>query len=249
MKEESLLNNNAVLAKDQKISQLENKLADVRESEVLPAADALSKRKSALLHAKEAAGWFPSSAQKEHIARLERETDQAALVLQRAEARALDLHSRLKPLYGIISTEYYEEQKAVFKKTLGFVSDAGYNNAWWSTLFNSRHESLSDLIIGFFVQWILSALVIYIPAGIWFLGWNTPWALWAYSSSWTDFFVGLFVWCLSVVVYLIPPALIIGAVYLLLRGGALQRQQQRAQTTSRTQYTYARGIEQDRKYR
>ena len=119
-------------------------------------------------------------------------------------------------------------------------------------MFSSRHESLTDLIVGFFVQWLMAYLVMYPFAGVYFLGWSTPRSLWAYSSSWTDLFVGVLVWIISFVVFLIPPALIIGALYLLLRGRfdreMMRDPSQRGRAGAAAQQPFARGID-DKKYR
>eukprot|EP00760_Papus_ankaliazontas_P035401 PhM_4_TR7778/c0_g1_i1/m.17795 len=205
-------------AQDQKIIELENRLHSVREEAVLPAAQEVARRRSIVHHARSEMPWMPSVGQKERMHRLEQELHEAEAELARAESHALDLHSRLKPLYGIWSNEFYEEQKDTLQKTLGFVKDASYNGAWWDTLLSSRHESLTDMIVSFFVHWLLSYVLMYPFAGVYFLGWATPKSLWAYSSSPLDLFNGVVVWLISLVAFLVPIALIVGAGHLFLRG-------------------------------
>eukprot|EP00759_Apiculatamorpha_spiralis_P025735 PhF_6_TR29098/c0_g1_i1/m.42439 len=221
--EDASSSSSSLSTRNQKIINLERQLNKVRETEVAPAMEEVMRQQHRVSEIKATTPWFPNQAQKDTLARAESDLHHARAALQRVENKALDLHDKLKPLYGILSREFYEERKEQFQATLGFVSDASYRTAWWDTLFSSRrHDSLTDMIVSFFLQWIISYLVMYPFAGVYFLGWGTPKAIYAYSSSWTDIFVGVGVWCISFVVFLIPPALILGALYLMIKGAARQ---------------------------
>ena len=86
----------SLTAKNQKIAELESKLAAVRESQVFPAADEAAKRRAAYATAKGQAGWWPTASEKERLDRLENSLRDAESNLARVEAHALDLHSRIK---------------------------------------------------------------------------------------------------------------------------------------------------------
>ena len=208
----------ALSTRDYKIMELENALERLQDKEVFPSVDAVQRSRTRLSAIESSIGWFPSASEKDRRAAAREELRVAEYSLARVERKALDLRSRLKPLYGVWSPEFYHEHKASLKKTFEVVHDASYNSAWWSSVFSRRAESFTEAIMGFLLEWLMSYLVLYPFAGAYFLAWVTPTTIWAYSSSFSDIFTGAAVWFMSLTAFLLPLGLLLGGLYLWMKG-------------------------------
>lgn len=203
----------ATLPKADQIAFYEAEVDWIRQHEVEPALRQLSQSTAAYDQAKKAGGWFPNAQQKETIAIMEDEYRRAARQLERVKSRELQTLKKIKPLYGIVSYQWMQEQRASIRNSLKTVNEMAYNQAWWSSLFNSRAESLTDLIVQFFVSWLISYVILYPFAAIYYLLWESPWSIFDYSSSWTDVFVGVAAWLGTAIAMLLPLAALVVGIY------------------------------------
>lgn len=207
----------ASLSKADQIAFYESEVEWIREHEVQPALRAVNQATSGLERAKSAGGWFPNAQQKETIRIMEDEYRRASMQLQRAKSREVQLSNRMKPLYGIVSYQWMQEQRATIRESLKTVNEMAYNQAWWSSLFNSRAESLTDLIIGFFVQWLVTYIIIYPFAAAYYVLWSAPWSIFEYSSSISDIFVGLIAWLAAALAITLPFVALVGGIIFFVR--------------------------------
>ena len=226
----------ANLAKSEQIALLEDDLVDLRQGRLSAAIDKAHRAASALQAVKGNSGWFPNAETKARIAQLDQEVTRRMNELATVQRDEKALISRLKPLYGIVSVHFVQEQKTNMANSLKTLQDMSYNQAWYSSLFNAhRAESITDVIIGFFIEWLLGYLIMYPFAVAYYALWTLPWSLFEYSSGVESVFPAVVAYVLAVTIMLLPLACIVGGIgYAIyknrdaLRNFAEQRQQQRA---------------------
>ncbi|EPY26304.1 hypothetical protein AGDE_07686 [Angomonas deanei] len=126
--------------------------------------------------------------------------------------------SKLKPLYGIVSREFVQEQKRSIKDSIQFAKDVSYDNAFYSSLFNiGDAESITDVIAGFFIQWVFNYILVYPFAVLYYAFWTAPRSVYAYSSGITDIVPGVVAYVVSVAVMCAPLVVLLGGMYLVKR--------------------------------
>ena len=204
----------ASLSKEEQLMAYEDEAARIRREEVDPAIQRVARLSAMYNEVKKSAGWFPNAEQKRRIYSLESELNGASQALARAQSREVAMHDRMKPLWGIVSYEFMQEQQQTIKGCLKKVNQMAYDQAWWSSVFNSgRAESLTDLIMQFFIQWFMSYIIMYPFATAYYALWAAPWSIYSFSSGPTDVVVGVVAWVVSTVVMLLPLVLLAASAY------------------------------------
>eukprot|EP01006_Ploeotia_vitrea_P000902 TRINITY_DN103867_c0_g1_i1.p1 TRINITY_DN103867_c0_g1~~TRINITY_DN103867_c0_g1_i1.p1 ORF type:complete len:281 (-),score=32.74 TRINITY_DN103867_c0_g1_i1:60-902(-) len=170
------------LSKEEQIQLLEEEMADLRENVLLPAQGDHDLAFQRWNGAYQNSGWFPDQATKDHLHRLKEEEQALLQVVLEAEKQVQLVHKKVKPLYGIGSVQLYSEQKQHVSSSLGFVQDMAWSSAVFDTLFNSRAESFTDLIIGFVVQYV-SGFLFWYPFAVIRFAWVNAWTVAEYSDG------------------------------------------------------------------
>ena len=210
--------NDKQLTKQQRIDMIEDEVDRVVEEEVRPALDGLLRLQMQHQQIKRNMPWFPSAEEKQRLAAVEAETQRATMALQRAQSHELVLRKSLKPLYGLVSYQFMKEQRENIVHSVKKVNDMAYNQAWYSSLFNShRAESLTDVVVGFFMQWLVAYAFMYPFAWLYYALWSAPRSILEYSSSVTDFGTGVMMWAGWVTVMSLPMIIIGALIYYIAR--------------------------------
>jgi hypothetical protein len=196
------------------ISTLESELDRLRRERLQPAVTELTitQQKHAML--KQNMPWFPSSAQKSALQASEEGVKRAAQVVVFVQNKEKALMARLKPLYGIVSYEFMQEQRSTISSAVAQVNKLAYDNAWYQSLFDmGRRESIKDVILMFFVQWLLNYVIMYPFAAAYYVFWALPWDIYAYSSGPTDVATGLMMWLCYAGLMVSPVAALVGGYW------------------------------------
>jgi hypothetical protein len=182
----------ANLPREQQIARYEDARDRIRHEEVLPALRTLSHEQSRHAATKGSMPWFPSGEQKRALDASEASVNRARAVVARAQEKEMAVTARLKPLYGIVSYEFMQEQQSSISGSIKKVNQIAYDQAWYQSIWDlGRRESLTDVLVGFLVQWIASYVLMYPFAVGYYAFWALPWSLWEYSSSSADVVTGL----------------------------------------------------------
>jgi hypothetical protein len=229
------------LSKEEQLAVYEEDLVYVRQHEVEPALSRVARLSQARQAAKQSSSWIPSSEERQRIYAIEQELNAASQALVAAQNKELAIKSKMKPLWGIVSYQFMQEQQVTIKECIGKVSELAYHQAWWQSLFNARAESFTDLIVQFVLQWIMSYIMMYPFAAAYYAFWAAPWSVYSYSSSYQDLFVGFIAWLLSVIVMILPLVALGVTGYFVVRkyGPELQRradEHRRQQEAAREAY-------------
>eukprot|EP00796_Vickermania_ingenoplastis_P003653 gene3653-2588_t len=101
--------------------------------------------------------------------------------------------AKLKPLYGVLSLQFAQEQKDQMASSISFVKDSSFQNAMFDSIFNiGSAESFTDVISDFFLQWVVCFILMYPFAVLYYALWSLPWSIYAYSSGFTSLFPAFF---------------------------------------------------------
>nr|CCC89903.1 conserved hypothetical protein [Trypanosoma congolense IL3000] len=193
-------------SREEQIAFWEKEVQKLSTGSLLEAERQLRSAQYALEQANKQKSWFfASEHEKARIQQLDEEyrrrLNEVAL-LQKQEDMLL---AKLKPLYGIVSQRFVQEQRETILSTLHKLKDMSYDQAWYSSMFNIREaESITDLLIGFFVEWFMSYVIMYPFASIYYALWTAPWSIYAYSSGPSDIVVGVLAWVVSVTFMSLP---------------------------------------------
>lgn len=224
-------------SREQQIIAIEDELDEVRRRRGHPAAERVARLAAAAANAKKAGGWFPSAEETSRMHTIDQELGSASRALAAVQADEAALTARLKPLYGIVSSQFVHEQQQTIQQSLAKVNDMAYNQAWWSSLFGSgRREGLGDLIMQFFVQWIASYVVMYPFAWAYYTFWSAPWSIYAYSGGWTDVLTAIAAWVAASLLMALPMVALLGGGYWMVRNYGdvfVQRAAERRQRAAR----------------
>ncbi|AAZ10574.1 hypothetical protein, conserved [Trypanosoma brucei brucei TREU927] len=206
-------------SREEQIAFWEGEIEKLRSKSLIEAERRYGNAKHELEEAKKNSGWFfVSEVDKARIKRLDeayRERLAELSVLNKQEEMLL---AKLKPLYGIVSQRFMQEQRDTIAQTLRTLQDMSYDQAWYNSLFNIREaESFTDLIIGFAIEWLSTYIFMYPFASLYYAFWSAPWSIYAYSSGPFDIVVGAFAWVASVTFMLLPYLALIGGGYYLTR--------------------------------
>ena len=217
-------------ARDVEIVRLEKELQTFRANELQPTAAALMAARAAHQEEAKRGGWFPSNDAKQRIQNLAQKVKDAERALAAAERRDIELLRRLKPLYGIISYQFMQEQKSAFGRSLSVVGDMAYRQTLFDALFDGGHaDSLSELLVQLLLRYVMTYMLLYPFAALYFLLWTAPWGIYEYSSGgFFDAVVGVTVWLFATFCVLVPFFFAIyGVAYLAKRGVEERRTRQR----------------------
>ena len=193
---------------NEKITEI-TRMADNLETDAIFRQRAhVDAKRAALNDARSKMPYFPSAAQKADVRDLEFEYNSAVQHLTHLQDKRTALLNQIKPLHGIWSVAFYEEQRGAIRDTMRSIHKNSYDNAWWSTLFNADSDSsFADVVIQFFTQWMLSYALMLPFAALYFIVFQTPYVIWQYSSRPSDLVTGLVAWVLSALAFLLPVAL------------------------------------------
>ncbi|KEG15242.1 hypothetical protein DQ04_00131010 [Trypanosoma grayi] len=204
-------------SREEQIVFWEKGVRELRDGELSRAYSKLYASQHALDEANKRRGWlFTKEEDKDLIKNLDEEhkRNMAELaVLKRQEELML---AKIKPLYGIVSRHFVQEQRDSIANAVSQVQQLSYDNAWYTSLFNvGDAETFTDLIVGFLLEWLVGYVLMYPFAALYYTFWTAPWSIYAYSSGTSDVVVGLLAWCASVTIMLLPLlALVGGFVYI-----------------------------------
>lgn len=229
------------LSKEEQLAVYEEDLVYIRQHEVEPALSRVARLSQARAAAKQSSSWMPSSEERQRIYAIEQELNAASQALVAAQNKELAIKNKMKPLWGIVSYQFMQEQQVTIKDCITKVNEMAYNQAWWHSIFNARAESLTDLIVQFFLQWIMSYILMYPFAAAYYALWAAPWSVYSYSSSYQDLLIGIAAWLVSVIVMILPLLVLAVTGYFVIRkyGPELQRraeEQRRQQEAAREAY-------------
>lgn len=191
--------------REERILILEDDLQKLRDGELAMAMQRANSAESALRVAKSNMPWFPSAADKERIVLLENAAarHRNALVAVHKEERALEL--ALKPLYGIVSAQFWHEQRRAISSSINAVHKMAADQTWWSTMFAiGEADSIQELLIHAVGQYFFMSLICYFFGVLFFALWTSPWTVYEYSSSIFDIFVGIPSYLAAVGLMLVP---------------------------------------------
>lgn len=205
----------AVTTKEEQLAVIRTKLRELRAGRLQEALSQLHRAETARNEAKRGAGWIYTSEERARISRLDHEVERGSRALAAVQREELALEKSIKPLYGIVSLEFYNEQRRTIASSIATVQKMSYDNAWYSGLFNAhRAESFSDLILQFFIEWLVGYVVMYPFAVLHYALWVAPWSIYEYSSSTSDVLVGIVAWLCSVGLMMMPLVALGGGMWL-----------------------------------
>jgi len=195
----------ATLDKARQVATLESEVARIHREAVDPAIRHVADAQSQYSTLYSQRSWFPSDSEKRTIEAAQANLDRARAQLQRAESQAQAVAVRIKPLYGLVSSHFFAEQRTTIKNSLKVISDVAYQQAWYESLFNAgRAESLTDLIVQFAVSYLGVYIIAYPFAWLYFVFWSGPWIVYSYCASAADFPLAAAMWALWAVIMALP---------------------------------------------
>ncbi|EPY28477.1 hypothetical protein STCU_05103 [Strigomonas culicis] len=155
---------------------------------------------------------------------LREEQLKAALTLHNLEKEEAMLLAKLKPLYGVVSRQFFREQRDHIKRVMAFAQEASYDNAFYGIFFDLfQAESLSDLVAMFVERFVINYMIFYPLGVLYYALWSAPWSVWAYSSGISSVVPGLLAYVLSVFIMCTPLIALLSGLYFLVRRGNMNR--------------------------
>ncbi|KAK7197649.1 hypothetical protein NESM_000716400 [Novymonas esmeraldas] len=212
----------------------EREASALRQGEMAAAFKKLYMAQAALEAARRKEGFFYTNEKDRATIRLLDEDYRRTLV----EVNALKEQERLivaklKPLYGVVSVHFAQEQKTTISNSIKTVQSLSYDNAWFSSLTRlGEAETFTDVIVGFVGSWVLGFLFLYPFALLYYALWAAPWSVYEYSAGVTDLVPGIAAYVVCVGVMCLPLLCLGFSGYLLLRHYGprlMEAQQQRRQ--------------------
>ncbi|KPI84679.1 hypothetical protein ABL78_6273 [Leptomonas seymouri] len=227
-------------SKDDQIRFWEREVQSLRHGEMESAYRKLYHKQAALEAARKKEGFFYTKAEDKATIRLLDEDYRRSLieVNQLKEQERLML-AKLKPLYGVVSLQFAQEQKQTISDSIKYVQKASYDNAWYSSLFNlGQAESLSDVIVGFIGQWLIGFMFLYPFAVLYYALWAAPWSVYSYTSGIADLVPAVVAYAMSVLVMCLPIIVLSLGFYVVWRAylPKIQEAARRAQARQRAHY-------------
>ncbi|KAG5497215.1 hypothetical protein JIQ42_03695 [Leishmania sp. Namibia] len=218
--------------RDEQIQFWEREANALRQGEMTKAYNKLYKAQAALESARSKQGFFYTRPEDKATIRLLDEDYRRTLTEVNAlkEQERLIL-AKLKPLYGVASLHFAQEQKRTISESIKAVQSLSYDNAWYSSLFSlGEAESFSDIIMGFIGNWIIGFVILYPFAVLYYALWAAPWSVYAYTSGIADLIPGVFAYIVCVLGMCLPLIVLALTFYLLVRyyGPQVQAAAQRA---------------------
>lgn len=171
-------------SKEAVMFELEHERDRLQREKLNPALDNLARASSRVSQIKSSQSWFPSASEKAAASAAESAADLARKQLAVIQEEEKALVSKLKPMYGLVSAEFFHEQRGAIRESLQTVSKLAYDNAWWHSLFNlGRAESLTDVLLEFALQYAVIYAFAYPFAFAYFAFWFAPTTIYAYTES------------------------------------------------------------------
>ncbi|RNF09237.1 hypothetical protein TraAM80_02280 [Trypanosoma rangeli] len=204
-------------SREEQIVFWEQEIDRLRSGEMAKAYQALYSSQLALKEAKQRGGWlFTSADDKARIKMLDAEYEKNMAALTALKREEEGMLAKVKPLYGIISRRFAQEQRHAILDAVKDVQQMSYVQAWYNSLLDlGEAGTLTDVIVGFFWQWLVGYVFFYHFAAIYYALWTAPWNIYAYSSGPSDVLVGIVAWCVCVTIMLLPVlALVAGFFYI-----------------------------------
>ncbi len=213
-------------SRDAVMFEIEQEREALRATKLNPALDEVARANSRVSQIRSSQGWFPSSSEKAALSAAEQAANEARMRLVAVQQREQALVAKLKPLYGLVSQEFFQEQRGAIRESLQQVSKIAYDNAWWSSIFNlGRAESITDVLLEFALQYAVVYALAYPFAFLYFVLWFAPTTIWAYTESVWDLPSALVMWVGWSLVMALPGIALYYGVKLLLRYLEAQQQQ------------------------
>lgn len=155
---------------------------------------------------------------------LREEQLKAALTLHNLEKEEQMLVAKLKPLYGVVSRQFFREQRDHMKRVMSFAQEASYDNAFYGIFFDMfQAESLSDLVVMFVERFLINYVILYPLGVLYYALWAAPWSVWAYSSGIASLVPGVAAYVFSVLIMCTPLIALFSGFYFLSRRGNMNR--------------------------
>lgn len=215
---ESRDDSKGVIQREMEIKFWESEIKALREGELQKAVNELTKAGIALESAKKRGGFFPNAEAKKAVKVLDEEYHSRLRALANVRREEESMLANLKPLYGVLSLPFAQDQRDQISKSITYVKDVTYQSAMWDSLFDlSNAESFTDIIMGFFMRWLTSFVIVYPFAILHYALWALPWSIYAYSSGIDSFIPGIVVYVLSVGVISLPFITLVGGFFLVLK--------------------------------
>lgn len=210
------------IAKRDKADQIqfwEREVNALRHGELQNTYNKLYKAQSALEAARRKEGFFYTRAEDKATIRLLDEDYRRTLIeVEAVKAREAQMLAKLKPLYGVVSLHFAQEQKRTISESIKTVQSMSYDNAWYSSLFSlGEAESFSDVIVGFLGNWVIGFVILYPFAVLYYALWAAPWSVLAYTSGIADVVPAAVAYVVCVLVMSLPLIILGLTGYILLR--------------------------------
>lgn len=206
---------NAAVAKEEEIAFWEKELLTLQETELRKAVEKVNRAGAALEQAQQQGGFFKTSKVRTAIRGLEDDYQSSLERLSRVQKEEQAMLARLKPLYGIVSIYFAQDQKDQMAQSIAFVSDVTFRSAMWESIFNiGEAENFSDVIKSFIAMWLVRFVLLYPFAILYYALWSLPWSIYAYSSGWYSIFPALGAYVLSVFIMSLPLITLVGGTLL-----------------------------------
>lgn len=207
-------------SKEEQIAYYEREVQRLRQRELAGSLRTLMQAQENLARAKRREGFFYTEKKdKEAIRVLDEEYQKALIEVESVKAREKMMLDRIRPLYGPLSTHFVREQRKTISSALTFIKDTAYDSAWYDGFFRmldrSDDSSFGEIIIGFFLNWLIQYVLLYPFALAYYALWAAPWSVYAYSSGLTSVVPGLVAYLLSVGAMALPIVVLAGGFYLL----------------------------------
>ncbi|CCW59545.1 unnamed protein product [Phytomonas sp. EM1] len=204
-------------SREEQIQLWESKLIKLRQNELNDALTRLHRANADLEAAKKRQGFFYTSPElRATIRSLDEDVSKSLIEVKNIKDREKLMLSKLKPLYGVLSTQFVQEQKESIAHAISTVQKISYDNAWYSSLFRvGEAESLTDLILGFLLEWLMGYIILYPFAALYYALWVAPWSVYAYCSGFSGIVPALVAYLISVIIMFSPLFILIGGVYLI----------------------------------
>lgn len=193
-------------SKNDQIQFWEREVRALQQGEMQRAYSKLYQKQAALDAARKKEGFFYTRQEDKATIRLLDEDFRRALieVSQLKEQERL-MMTKLKPLYGVMSLHFAQEQKHTISDSIKYVQTASYDNAWYSSLFNlGEAESITDVVVGFLGQWLVGFVVMYPFAVLYYALWAAPRSVYAYMGGAADLVPAIVAYAVSVLVMCLP---------------------------------------------
>jgi len=211
--------NNRVMkmSRDAMIFQLEEEREILKRNKLDPALDDVARANQRVNAIRSSQSWFPSASEKASLQAAQDAAYDAQRRLVAVQEQERALVAKLKPMLGLVSMEFFGEQRGAIRESLKTVSKLASDNAWWHSIFNlGRAESLTDVLVEYALQYAVVYALAYPFAFLYFALWFAPTTIYAYCESVFDVPMALVMWVAWTALMSLPGiALYFGAKFVL----------------------------------